>query len=436
MSSAIFSGFWFWLWAKIAIKNFRLAGEERIWPGLGWFSGLVCVGSVAGAVAWAARMQVNTLLYEVTHKEAHLTARQKFLMYASSNRWYATFGIFYGVKLVCMIIPKLMLLGRLTENISGRSQARSADMDRARRWWHGGTEELRRRALPLLFRAMAAAVVLCSVVSTIAYFAASAYNVTSAVLFDEAAAACDNMGNETNASNAYSLATIPVGTNARNAISVQSISEAIALLVISFSYLILVLRSLGIYRRAETLASSTLVGLMDRGPQPTVQVPAAYATADYTGTADASIYLDRDTALGIVKDSKEAAVEQRRRLVAACAVVLITFPARAAFDLLRAYSTWQAPYNSACHQCDACQSEQFVIKTWLDYTPEFQPVVVALSSSFPLSISLWLMMSAWERRHLRSGGDINKTEEQRQAIAARARLGVDLPRPLREVLGN
>ena len=48
---AVFSGFWFRRWAKIYLKNFRLAGEERIWPGLGWFSGLMCVGSVAGAVA-------------------------------------------------------------------------------------------------------------------------------------------------------------------------------------------------------------------------------------------------------------------------------------------------------------------------------------------------------------------------------------------------
>jgi len=34
------------------------------------------------------------------------------------------------------------------------------------------------------------------------------------------------------------------------------------------------------------------------------------------------------------------------------------------------------------------------------------------------------------------GFDVNKTEEQRQAIAVRARMGVDLPRPLREVLGT
>jgi hypothetical protein len=74
------------------------------------------------------------------------------------------------------------------------------------------------------------------------------------------------------------------------------------------------------------------------------------------------------------------------------------------------------------------------VSFWIAYTPEFQPVVVALSSPLSLMWSLWLMMSEWERKHLRSGFDVNKTEEQRQAIAARARLGIDLPRPVMSVL--
>jgi hypothetical protein len=36
---------------SVSMKNLGLVGEERIWPGLGWFSGLMCAGSVLGAVA-------------------------------------------------------------------------------------------------------------------------------------------------------------------------------------------------------------------------------------------------------------------------------------------------------------------------------------------------------------------------------------------------
>jgi hypothetical protein len=43
------------------------------------------------------------------------------------------------------------------------------------------------------------------------------------------------------------------------------------------------------------------------------------------------------------------------------------------------------------------------------------------------------MMSPWERRHLRLGFDKNKTEMERLEIVARARLGVELPRPLGDI---
>jgi len=38
--------------------------KNRMWRQLGWFSGLMCVGSVSGAVAWGATVQSNSLVYE------------------------------------------------------------------------------------------------------------------------------------------------------------------------------------------------------------------------------------------------------------------------------------------------------------------------------------------------------------------------------------
>jgi hypothetical protein len=93
----------------------------------------------------------------------------------------------------------------------------------------------------------------------------------------------------------------------------------------------------------------------------------------------------------IVEDTMQAAAAQRRRLTAACLIVLITFPARAAFDLLQAYAFFNDPLNSACRQCDPCQSTPFLINIWLNYTPEFQPIVVAVSSPLPLTLSIWLL---------------------------------------------
>ena len=41
--------------------------------------------------------------------------------------------------------------------------------------------------------------------------------------------------------------------------------------------------------------------------------------------------------------------------------------------------------------------DMYVVKAWLLYTPEFQSVVVALSSPLPLTLSLWLITAAHTR---------------------------------------
>jgi len=39
----------------------------------------------------------------------------------------------------------------------------------------------------------------------------------------------------------------------------------------------------------------------------------------------------------------------------------------------------------------------YVVRAWILYTPEFQPLVVALSSPLPLTVSLWLITAAHTR---------------------------------------
>jgi hypothetical protein len=39
----------------------------------------------------------------------------------------------------------------------------------------------------------------------------------------------------------------------------------------------------------------------------------------------------------------------------------------------------------------------YVVRAWLLYTPEFQPLVVAFSSPVPLTLSLWLITAAHTR---------------------------------------
>ena len=78
---------------------------------------MVCVGSAAGAVAWGFDMQTTTLYFEAN--APGVTECQSYALSAENSRFFAVFCVLYGVELMCLVIPKLMLLGRLMENTAG-----------------------------------------------------------------------------------------------------------------------------------------------------------------------------------------------------------------------------------------------------------------------------------------------------------------------------
>jgi hypothetical protein len=139
-----------------------------------------------------------------------------------------------------------------------------------------------------------------------------------------------------------------------------------------------------------------------------------------------------DKALGFLRMTLAVATAQRRRFVAACGVVLITFILRASFDLLKAYDSFNTSRNPDCDICDPCQTDAFLIRTWLGYTPEFQAIVVTLSSPLPLVVSLWLMMTKEERAQLLSTQSRTDPDElclntvERRSAEARQHMAIDL----------
>ncbi len=333
------------------------------------FSGMVCVGSVVGAVAWALFVQRHAFLYEadISVGAVHYT------LYASSYRFLAVFEILNGVEFFCLIMCKLMLLGRLATSATQSSQADVTDMSGVRRRW------LSARALPNVYRVMAGAVVVGSVVGMVASGVAGAYNAQTAGLYDQAAVACDAAGNHTNSSLTLINYDInAIRTKAGTAVSVQSSSEALTLLLVSIVFFVIVSWSVALFRLMERVAARALLSVNARG----------------------SMRASEANSARIVADTMQFAVDQRQRLTVACVIVLITFPARAAFDLLHAYSLFNDPQNPACGPCDPCQSTPILISIWLDYTPEFRSIAVAVSSPLPLTLSLLLLTKAHTRARL------------------------------------
>ena len=121
---------------------------------------MVCVGSVVGAVAWGANMQRLVFYYEA--KIPGVTLVQSYTLLASYLRLFALFAILYSFEFFCLVISKLMLLGRLATSATQISQADVTEMSGVRWSWLKGW------ALTNAYRVMAGAVVVGSVVGTVA----------------------------------------------------------------------------------------------------------------------------------------------------------------------------------------------------------------------------------------------------------------------------
>ena len=231
--AALYSGMWCLRWA-------RAGGLDGAWGQLGLLSGMVCMGSVAGAGVRVALMQTNVHYYEAN--VPGVIPQQSYTLYASAFRFGAVSRFLYGLEVFCLIISKLVLLGRLAANATRSSQAEVTELSGVRRRW------LSARALPTVYRVMAGAAVVGSIVGMVVDDVAGAYAVQVARLYDQAAAACDAAGNNTNLSLDLSDDINAIRTKAGTAASVQSSIEALTLLLVSFAFLVIVSWSVALIR--------------------------------------------------------------------------------------------------------------------------------------------------------------------------------------------
>jgi hypothetical protein len=107
----------------------------------------------------------------------------------------------------------------------------------------------------------------------------------------------------------------------------------------------------------------------------------------------------RSSLLGVDNASSTAAAGRMLRLqmVGTTAFLFIAFVVRCAFSTMAAVaSTFQSQEQEivACRDlCGECHSVSYFISVWITYTPEFQAIVVLVSSPLALLISLWGMTS-------------------------------------------
>ena len=201
----------------------------------------------------------------------------------------------------------------------------------------------------------------------------------------------------------------------------------------SAAYMVFIPVCVFMFGRAERRLIRILGHIEYKLDDTSVVLPAQYnPQAAHGAAAGAQIQMRCDKAKELLRSTLAEATAQRRRFVAACAIVLVTFFARASFDLLNAYSYIDSSPTSLCGICDPCQSDRYLIYVWLTYTPEFQAIVVAVSSPLPLAVSLWLMMT--KEDHMRLGfpaanEHANLLRERsflEMVVASRQNMAIDL----------
>jgi hypothetical protein len=217
------------------------------------------------------------------------------------------------------------------------------------------------RRLAVGGRVVMAAVIVGNVVGLCANVAAAVGAKQTGDLANAAAAAF--AANSTQAANAFDVQAIQKASVAADAASVQSFCEVAVLLIIILAFAVV-----GIASARRVSSALRLRDLND--------------------------------------EHVEAAGRQlRRKIVVTAAFVFVTFLLRAVFSTMNALSNaLQIQVNTCSNPCDpACNNVWLVIQFWLQFTPEFQLIVVLISSPLALLVALWGMTDKRTLQLMRAG---------------------------------
>ena len=362
------------------------AGRQRVWRLYGWFTALMLCGSCVGAVSWSARMvllvngfRANDLLIARNGAEV---LPQVYSFRAISSSWGAAYQVTYATEFLFLSAAQLMVLDRMSDFVTSQG-------DGTRKWWAAGG------------RAVMAAVGLCNAVGLAASVAAAVYSQKSA---DDWSAA--SMLYASNNTRNDAITYISSGRSnfqlSMNISSVRSFCEVAVLLLIVLVFVVVGVACIRRFSSALTLLDTALID-------------------------PASQHRTRPKA---VNEALVLGKRLRREVVVTTAFVFVAFLLRSVVSTLLAVASQSQDSAKTCpgvvYLCDAlCYNVYTHITLWNGYTPEFETMVVMISSPLMLLVALWAMTSKLMLQLMKS--------RQRQMAPTRASpVGLNLLR-LREV---
>ncbi len=337
-----------------------------MWVLYGWFSGLMCLGSVFGAVTWVFWMQTLVAFFTGSTPGLPPAQVQSLLAQAAAQYWAAAFLVTYAIEFLCLSVAKLLVLYRMADFAVAKGDGLS-------------------RCLAVGGRSMMAAVVVGNVAGLCGNVAAAVLHKQAGDLYNADAAAV--------AANSTEAAYATVQANQKNSVatdtgSVQQFCEVAVLLMIILAFAVVGIASA---HRVSSAQSDLSGQLAAAGRQPQRQIVGSAAFVFLTGLLRAE-----PVAVGR---------QLRRRIVGTTAFVFFTFLLRAVFSIMNALANaLQTKVFTCSNVCDpACNNEWSVILYWLVFTPEFQVTIVLISSPLAMLVALWGMTSKRALELMRPG---------------------------------
>jgi hypothetical protein len=326
--------------------------KAMIWRFYGWFSGLMTFGSCIGTVTWAALMQVLESMLRATELYQHLQPMQDYnstfvvretaSKYAVAYRWRALFDVAYATEFFCLSIANLIILDRMLEFATSKSKGRILSC------WIWGSR-----------------IVLAVVAS--GNFAGLVAFIVAAVLWTQAADQVDSAIASSLRSDSKFDGTAGRDTAslAEKSESIQYICEVAVLMTIIAAFVVV---GFAFARRVNTWMSVKAVGSSEVAPISSL----------------------------------------RKQVLGTTIFIFVSFLIRSGYSVMRAIASLQQDISKSCPgskvgRCDPqCYNMYSIILRWMELTPEFQLMIVLVSSPFALLVALWGMTSERTLQYMQS----------------------------------
>ncbi len=319
--------------------------RRRMWRLYGWFTALIACGSCVGAVTWAAYMLLHVNGFNANTSPK--TQAQMTSLLALAVSWRAAFTVTYAIEFLCLSAAKLMVVDRM-------SVFAAPEGARLQKLW------------AVAGRVVMAAVVLGNAVGLAANAAAAVYYQNAA----EAASAASayHAANNTKDGDRFGSIFRELVIRGGSVKSVQSFSEVAVLLLVVVAFVVVGVLS----ARRVSLALRRVENMR----------------------AVQTFYNPGQTESPVIEDATIQGRALRLRMLGTTAFVFVAFVLRATLSTMFAVALQLSlePGKSCPGVCDdGCYNAYVHITQWMNYTPEFQTMIVLVSSPFALLVALWGM---------------------------------------------